>query len=234
MSLLSWWLTCMTVRGFISHTTGRTIVSRKGTRQGCKFGAMLFKLQHRACVCVTFARRLPLLVYTQKGCFPVDALSVLSAKMASFVQSGWNDELIERAGKVIDTVSHVFGRNAMELNSEPGKLRVPGGAHEGERGGADSCCQAHHQPAAVRPRQPAMTRPTCSTVLSRRSRRLVLWPSDVSLRTSLTLEHKWIFFSLPHREYPFVWSSDVDPAVLGQSGVTFNMFVMASLRRITP
>ena len=46
--------------------------------------------------------------------------------MASFVQSSGNDELIERAGKVIDTVSHVFGRNAKELNWESGKLRVPG------------------------------------------------------------------------------------------------------------
>ena len=42
------------------------------------------------------------------------------------VQANSNDELIERAGKVIDTVSHVFGRNAVVLHWDPGKSEFLG------------------------------------------------------------------------------------------------------------
>ena len=110
--------------------------------------------------------------------------------MVSFVQCSWNDELIERAGKVIDTVSHVFGRNAMELNSEPGKLRVPGGA----QGGADAVLSG--APSA----SGSQTASTCNDAanvqyrLVKAKQAFGALAKRCSLRTSLTLEHKWIFF----------------------------------------
>ena len=114
-------LTCVTVRGFITHPLVAPS-SRAKERARAASSVPCCLVCSTAVCCVSFARRLPLLVHSLLS--PTDMvltrcrLSVMSAKIAS-VASG-DDELIERAGKVIDIVSHVFCRNATELCSEPG------------------------------------------------------------------------------------------------------------------